>query len=72
MGRSKHNSDDIFGNLKDEVVWEQYYNADGELRYVVTSKKSRDNYFLYEVEGDRLKKIGRNKSPASFEDIIEL
>ncbi len=72
MGHSKHESDGVPNYPKDEIVWERYYNEEGDLRYVVTSKKSRDYYFLYEWNGEKLKKLSRSKTPDTFEDIIEI
>lgn len=34
---------------KGERVWVGYYNGNHELRFILTSKDSRDLYFLYEL-----------------------
>lgn len=52
---------------KGETVWAGYYDKDKNLRYIVTSKPSRDFYFLYENENGVFKKLGRAKSPAELE-----
>lgn len=46
-----------------EIVWATYYNANGELLYVVTSKRSRDNYYLYKMESKTIVKVGKADSP---------
>lgn len=46
-----------------EIVWATYYNVNGELLYVVTSKRSRDNYYLYKMESKALVKVGKADSP---------
>ena len=48
---------------KDEIVWETYMSADGSPQFVVTSKKARDYYFAYEVNGTDYKKLGKAKTP---------
>lgn len=52
-----------------EKVWVGYYNASGELRFIVTSKeKSRDNYFLYEFLDGQFKRLGKSHSPKELEE----
>ena len=47
---------------KGEIIWESIYE-NGILKYVVTSKQTRDLYFLYEVRGDDVSKVGKGKTP---------
>lgn len=49
-----------------EIVWVGYYNGSGDLRYIITSKPTRDWYFLYEVVEDGFKKLGRDKEPPAL------
>ena len=54
---------------KDEKVWVSYRTENGELRFILTSKQqSRDVYFLYEVDGNSFKKLGKSKSPLELEE----
>ncbi len=48
---------------KGEIVWAGYYNRAGDLLYIITSKEARDQYYLYECNGDTFQRIGRAKSP---------
>ena len=52
---------------KGERVWVGYYNRQGELLFILTSKETRDYYFLYAVEDGKFKKLGRAKSPPELE-----
>ena len=53
---------------KNETIWVRYYDAKNNLRFMVTSKQSRDNYFLYEINDGKANKIGRAISPKDFEN----
>lgn len=58
------------GNLKypkGEIVWTEYYTSSHELMFILTSKSSREYYFLYELVDGELKKIGRAKTPTELE-----
>lgn len=55
-----------------EIVWATYYNGDGELQYVVTSKRSRDNYYLYKMESKALVKVGKADSPDELCDKYDI
>lgn len=48
---------------KGERVWESYYNESRELKFIITSKPTRDAYFLYEFVNDEFKKLGKAKTP---------
>lgn len=56
------------GVPKDEIVWETYMSADGSPQFVVTSKKARDYYFAYEVNGTDYKKLGKAKTPVELRE----
>jgi|GEM_PF-1992588 len=52
-----------------EQIWLRYYNHDGELLFMLTSKVSnRDYYYLYEVKEGSLEKLGRARTPIELED----
>lgn len=58
---------------KDERGWVGYYTADHELAFVLTSKRnSRDWYYMYQVCGDQLKKLGKARSPLELERKFEV
>ena len=57
---------------KGEYVWTSYYNPSDELLFIVTSKPTRDVYFLYEVVDGAFKKIGKAKSPLELEEKFEI
>lgn len=48
---------------KGERVFTGYFNRRGERLFVLTAKESRDYYFLYAVNGEEFKKLGRSKNP---------
>lgn len=50
-----------------ETLWVSYNDSGGDLKYIITSKKSRDYYFLYELSDDVFKKIGKAKNPIELE-----
>lgn len=56
------------GLPKDETVWETYLDATMLERYIVTSKKTRDYYFLYEVSGAEYNKIGKARTPVELRE----
>lgn len=51
-----------------EQVWTSYYNSSHELLFIVTSKPTRDFYFLYEFVDGAFKKLGKAKSPLKLEE----
>ena len=48
---------------KGEKVWRRYYNSNRELKFIITSKSTRDAYFLYELVDGEFKKLGKAKTP---------
>lgn len=50
-----------------EIVWVGYHDAGGTLRFFLTSKPTREMYFLYEVNDGTYKKLGKSKSPPELE-----
>lgn len=57
---------------KNEIVWMHYYDASNNLRFLLTSKASRDYYYLYEVVDGSLTKLGRAKNPKQLETKFEV
>ena len=53
---------------KGEIVWTEY-SKNGKAIFLMTSKESRDFYFLYKVNDDgTAEKLGRGKSPIELEE----
>lgn len=57
---------------KGERVWVGYYNTNHELILILTSKESRDYYYLYELVDGGFKKLGRARSPVELEERFEV
>lgn len=52
-----------------ETVWVNYANKKGEIVCILTSKSTRDYYYLYEVlEDGKLNKLGKAKEPPELEN----
>jgi len=61
-----------FQAAKGEIIWVRGCDSDGTLRYVITSNKTRDRYFLYSLENDEWRKIAKARSPSAFEGRVIL
>lgn len=58
---------------KGEKVWVGYYDAQKNLRFIMTSKENnRDFYFLYEFVDGQFKKLGKARSQKELEDKFEV
>ena len=57
---------------KGERVWGGCYNQAHELKFIITSKESRDFYYLYELVDGEFRKLGRSKSPKELEEKFEV
>lgn len=55
------------GFPKGERIWTAYYGKRGELLFLLTSKESREYYFLYEYTGTEYKRLGKSKTPPELE-----
>lgn len=64
--------DNSFQAAKGEIVWVRGHNSDGALRYIITSNKTRDHYFLYSLENGEWRKIAKARSPSAFEGRVIL
>lgn len=53
---------------KGERVWVGYYDSHHELRFILTSKDSRDFYFLHELVDGNFRKLGKARSPMELEE----
>ena len=53
---------------KGERVWAGFYYSIHELWFIVTSKDSRDFYFLYELVEGNFRKLGKARSPTELEE----
>jgi len=52
---------------KGERAWVRYLDAEGNVRFFVTSKEMRDVYFLYRVTDGKLEKLGKAATPDALE-----
>lgn len=52
---------------KGEIVWTDYRDQKGNTVYIMTSKPTRDFYFLYELKGNEFVKLGKAVSPLELE-----
>lgn len=57
---------------KGEIVWVRGCDSDGTLRYVITSNKTRDYYFLYTQDNGEWRKIAKARSPIFFKGRVKL
>lgn len=64
--------ENAFQAAKGEIVWVRGCNSDGALRYVITSNKTRDRYFLYALKKGEWEKIAKARSPIAFEGRVKL
>lgn len=56
----------VSGIPKTERIWVKRITEKGET-YYITSKDTRDYYFLYKMENDKAVKLGKAKSPLELE-----
>lgn len=56
----------VNGIPKTERIWVKRITEKGET-YYITSKDTRDYYFLYKMENDKAVKLGKAKSPLELE-----
>lgn len=59
----------ISGIPKNEMVWETVKNEKGET-FFITSKEKREEYFLYNEENGKVKKIAKAKTPIKLYEKI--
>lgn len=51
-----------------EIEWVEYLNREHKPLFLLTSKESRDFYFLYEILDNGYRKIGKATSPIALEE----
>jgi len=57
---------------KGETIWVTYHNTDGVPIYFISSKPSREIYYLYEIQPDgSIKKLQKSKSPTDFDSVTD-
>ena len=56
----------VNGIPKTERIWVKRIKEKGE-PYYITSKDTRDYYFLYKMDGEKAVKLGKAKSPLELE-----
>ena len=57
---------EILGIPKNETIWVRYHFDSGE--YYITSKETREFYFLYKFDGKKAVKLGKAKNPQDLEE----
>lgn len=55
-----------------EIVWVEYLTKEHESQFLITSKESRDTYFLYAVLDNGYKRVGKAISPIALEEKYEV
>jgi len=55
------------GIPKSETQWVHITTKSGE-EYIITSKKNRETYFLYRIDGEKATLLGRNMNPLKLEE----
>ncbi len=54
---------------KGERGWVSYYDPNGELLFIMTSKENdRSWYFLYKIEAGKMVKLGKAHTPPELEE----
>lgn len=57
---------------KGQTLWVSYRDANGKVKWIVTSDPMRTMYFLYRVDpGEKLVKVKQSKSPKDFGTIAK-
>ena len=59
----------MIGVPSTETVWVTITDDLGD-EYVITSKATRDMYYLYRLEKDKAIKLGKNENPLELENFI--
>lgn len=57
---------------KGETVWVTYRNTSEEIKFIITSKPTRDSYFLYELIDNEFKKLGKASTPTKLVEIYDV
>lgn len=59
----------MIGVPSNETIWVTITDDLGD-EYVITSKTTRDMYYIYRLEKDKAVKLGKNENPLELEKII--
>ena len=53
---------------KNELAWVRYFDRSGKQRFLLTSSRSRELFYLYDISSGSLEKLGKDKSPTRLEE----
>ena len=59
----------MIGIPSNETIWVTLTDNLGD-EYVITSKVTRDMYYIYRIEKDKAVKLGKNENPLELEKLI--
>lgn len=51
-----------------EKVWVHYSDKTGNLKFIITSTPTRDQYMLYELKNNKFVRLGKATSPTELEE----
>lgn len=54
------------GIPKNEIIWVKHINGDDV--YYITSKVTRECYYIYQIKGNKVVKLGQSKSSLILEE----
>jgi hypothetical protein len=57
------------GLSSNEIIWVTITDDLGD-EYIITSKITRDMYYIYRLEKDKAVKLGKNENPLELEKLI--
>lgn len=50
-----------------ERAWVTLLDENQKPKYLITSKPNREMYFIYEVQNEKLARLGKDKNPLTLE-----
>ena len=59
----------MIGLPSNETIWVTITDDLGD-EYIITSKATREMYYLYRLEKDKAVKLGKNENPLELEKLI--
>lgn len=60
------------GISKGEIIWTEYRNSDGVPVMLMTSKPTRDVYYLYDISGADCVRMGKAGNPRDLEEKFDI
>lgn len=60
----------MIGLPSNETIWVTITDDLGD-EYVITSRATRDMYYIYRLEKDKAVKLGKNENPLELEKLIQ-